>query len=191
MGYVHTSSSAINPFDNDYQVSRIEILAGYPMDFSCLNKSTCEIKLMNKRKLKVQKTENYKLIKNILCNEDIAPNLISFKYENMEKMLNNELMTYYLFIVDENIAGFCAFKDLKDMCNVEGNYAVDVGIYKKYRGKIGYDLGQMALKEFNEKFSPNKIFALIKESNRASLYYTKKMGFKLLMKQDEYCILGT
>lgn len=141
--------------------------------------------------LKVERTFNYKLVKSILFNDDISSNLISFKYENAEQILNDPSMIYYVFIVDNNIAGLCAFKDLKEMSNVVGNYGVDIGILKKYRGKVGYELGKMMLDIFNQTFVPNKIFALIKNENRASIYFTIRMGFKMLIKQNEYSILGT
>lgn len=146
---------------------------------------------MNKEKLIIKKTNDFNLIKSILCDDEISSNLLSFKYENMEEKLNNELMIYYIFLVDGKIAGFCAFKHLKDICNIDGNYAVDIGIFKRYRGKIGYRFGEMMLFEFNKTFSPNKIFALIQDNNKASILYTRSMGFKPLVKENGYCILGT
>ena len=123
--------------------------------------------------------------KKVIGNHELEIKIHSFE-NNAESILNDEAMIYYLFRVDLKIAGFCALMLLND----EKNYVVDIGIYKKFRGKIGFHLGKMALEKFKREINDAKVFATIKDSNRASLFYTKSIGFKKIYHRNGIVCLG-
>src|ERR1041385_830185 len=160
-----------------------------------------ERKIINNHALQVRDSRNYKVLKRIIFNNDIYPGLLSVHSDNSsilfskdlkankinaEVMLNNDSIIYYLLEVDSKIAGFCAWMLLDN----KKNYVTDIGIYKKFRGNIGYNLGRMSLEKFKREVEHEMIYASIREDNRSSLFYAQAMGFKKLFQKNGFICLG-
>jgi len=160
-------------------------------------------KIVNNRALSVRRTKNYKLLSKIIFNNEIYPGLLCINPEDVStlfnkdltihkfeegapEILNNDSMIYYLLEVDQKIAGFCAWMLLSN----QKNYVVDIGIYKKFRGKIGYHLGEMSLQKFKREVSDDIVYASVKEGNKPSLFYSQSMGFKKVFNKNGFICLG-
>jgi len=160
-------------------------------------------KIVENHALEVRRTKNYKVLRKIIFNNEIYPGLLSINpndestlfdknpkicnlEEYAEDVLNNDSMIYYLLEVDQKIAGFCAWMLLGN----QKNYAVDIGIYKKFRGKMGYHLGLMSLEKFKREISNDIIYASVKEENKPSLFYSQSMGFKKVFNKNGFICLG-
>lgn len=150
------------------------------------------------RSLEVIESRDFKAISDLILHDDISNGLLStqtdrnlVKYESEERLDNDSIIYYLLKVNDEN-AGFCLFlhlsyneiEDINDGC-----YLVDVGILKKFRGKLAIELAKIAYNKFINEINPQRLFGIIKIENKKSLYFAMKVGFELIKKDDVHYFL--
>lgn len=130
-------------------------------------------------------------IKKLIFHEDIHDSIFSDEYtsENAERILDTLKVIYYLFKVNEDIVGYCAFLNTQTIVGVDDCYISEVGFIKSFRGKLSYRLSKMAIQKFITEVKPYKLFAPIKHDNRRSLFFALQIGFKIVMRDDNYCLL--
>ena len=150
------------------------------------------------RRLNVIESRDFKSISDLILHDDISTGLLSqnadktlLKNESEER-LDNERILYYLMKIDDENAGFCLFLNLShgDPNDInEGCYLADIGILKKFRGKLGFELAKIALNKFLNEIKPERLFGIIKIENKKSLYFAMQIGFKLINKDDVHYFL--
>lgn len=99
------------------------------------------------------------------------------KIKNLEELYH---LTFYLFKVNDEIAGFCAFR------NAEKASIVDVAILKKFRGKIGKKLSLLAKEKYKIESNCKVLLTRIDKRNRQSLVFSKWVGFIKFDEDEKY-----
>ena len=130
---------------------------------------------------------NIEDMKKILLNQEIKKKL---SLEGLEEKLikknfsSKNFICYGMYDKDK-IFGIAFF------VRITQNVAtVDVAILKKYRGKIGYKRSKQIMNNFFGKYLINYIILQIKKENKASLYFCKYLGFKVIKKtKDKYYLM--
>lgn len=133
----------------------------------------------------IEQTKDKELIKEIISNKEIINGFT--EEENIDKYINriNENHIFYLMNYDNNIAGIVCFCDYsKESCK-EGAYTVDVGFYKKYRGKTSINLAKICLQEFLNNFNCNLLVATILKNNKPAYVNSRWIGFELIGESNE------
>jgi len=148
--------------------------------------------------LSVIESRDFKAISDLILHDDISNAILSqttdrdlVKNESEER-LNNDKVVYYLLKINDENAGFCLFLNLshEDKDDIaDGCYLADIGILKRFRGKLGFELAKISYNKFLNEIKPERLFAIIKIENKKCLYLALKIGFKLIKKNDVYYFL--
>lgn len=90
----------------------------------------------------------------------------------------------YLMKVNGDVAGIAVLLHLEDAFGDKNTYVVDIGFYKKYRGKLALSLAKMALEKFHKNYNCRKLIALIDRKNKAALMNAKWLNFAIISKTN-------
>jgi hypothetical protein len=136
-------------------------------------------------KIDIEITKDAETIKKVIFSDGIREDLLQGQVKQDHAPLFNDQVIWYLFKVNEETAGFLVLTNVQDEI-----WSGDIAILPKFRGKIGLELGKMALKKHFKEQKCSDLVALIKKKNRKSLFYTLSLGFKKIGENKDEYILG-
>lgn len=143
--------------------------------------------------LKIERTYDLNLVRTLIYSEDLEE-LSTFNNATkaqVEEGLSDERKEYYICYCDNNIAGIVIFLNFTeyDELAIPNTYFVDIGIFKKFRGKIGWDLARLMLNIFFNNHYVYKLFAVVSANNFGCISFAKKLGFGVIERENNYFLL--
>ena len=138
----------------------------------------------NKILIEICSTVDYKLIGDIVCKPGYKEWLINDDCAAIEDILARPGMIYYLYKIDDVIAGFGAIRNIDENISI-----VDIAILENFRGKIGKELALSSIEKFSNESSCKILITRIDRKNKRSLYFTKWLGFKKYLDDENYIYL--
>ena len=144
--------------------------------------------------IKIENISDIEKIKKIIFHPDIKDILIflddSNKDENfIDKHLKDSRKEYFVFYVDDEVAGILMILNLSGFDNCSNIYFYNVGIYKKFRGSIGFKIGQLTIDFIKINYDIDYLLAITKVSNVGAVCFSKKIGFEIIEKENGFFLL--
>ncbi|HWI50081.1 MAG TPA: hypothetical protein VNU45_17870 [Rummeliibacillus sp.] len=133
--------------------------------------------------LSVNESVDFERIGKLIKHPNIEPGLIIDGEFDFDK-LNRDDVTYYLMCIDSRDVGLCVILTSDNL-----NF-IDVGFIKEARGVNAKKLGFLFKELYFHKYPNNCLSAMINKNHRASLLFSKWMGFKIFLENEEFYFLG-
>jgi len=132
----------------------------------------------------VDETKDYKEIVKIINRPDYKEWLIDKDGDVADKDLDIPNIIYYLFSVDNEVAGFCALRKIYDDVSI-----ADIAILEKFRGKTAKHISNVAINKYILESTCKMLITRINKENKRSLYFAKWLGFVKYLDDDNYIYL--
>jgi len=137
---------------------------------------------LKEKDFKVEKTRNVDEIASIAFHDEIWPKLTNPKTPKTKDIFKNKNGHFYIFKNNaEELMGIVVFSIIAPNLHI-----VDIGSISKFRGSLIYKCGSLALKMHEEIFNKPIILGQIRLSNKQSLHFALKHGFKIIATDNHY-----
>ena len=129
--------------------------------------------------LQAQETKDSELVARLIKEPEIIDGFTNAT--ELQEYFNafvSERHIYYVMKMNQEIVGVAVIMNMQDGDELPDTYIVDVGFFKKARGKIAKMLCIMALNNFINTHRVKKLYAFVDSKNKAAYLNAFWCGFK-------------